>query len=186
MTSGASVSEGLFDKSTIEAALRAVAARLDAESAEPGVLIVVGGSFMALHELREATRDVDTVTHITAAIRAAVDAVAAERGFEADWLNDRASMYLPQGMVEETCELLLDHPRLRVVGPPPDYVFVMKLYAARGEVDYDDMVRLWPHCTFAAPADAVALYWDAYPHAPEDQELIGYVDEIATEARLAS
>jgi len=176
------VSEALFDKPTIELALAAVAARLKEHGAEPGVLVVVGGSFMALHELREATRDVDTVTRITAATRDAVDAVAAERGFEADWLNDRAAMYLPQGLAEEACELLLDHPPLRILGPPPDYVFVMKLYAARGEVDHDDMVRLWPRCTFMTAADAVALYCDAYPHAHEDDELVSYVEQIASEA----
>ena len=141
---------------------------------------------MALHELRRATRDIDTVTRITAAIRAALDAIAAEHGFEADWLNDRAAMYAPQGLVEEACEVLLDHPRLHVLGPPSAYIFVMKLYAARGEVDHDDMVRLWPHCTFTTPDEAVALYWEAYPHAPEDEGLADYVEQIAGEAiRLA-
>jgi len=78
------LSDALFDKPTIERALRAVAARLEAQGAEPGMLIIVGGSFMALHELREATRDVDTVTRITASVRDALDAVAAELGFEGD------------------------------------------------------------------------------------------------------
>jgi hypothetical protein len=180
------VADARFDKATIELTLAAVAARLETQGAEPGVLIIVGGSFMALHDLREATRDVDTVTRITAAIRDALDAVAAEHGFEADWLNDRAAMYLPQGLVEEACEVLIVHPRLRVLGPPPAYVFVMKLYAARGEVDHDDMVRLWPRCTFTTADEAVALYWAAYPHAPEDEDLAGYVEQIASEAdRLA-
>jgi hypothetical protein len=176
------VAEALFDKPTILLALGAVASRLEEQGAEPGVLIIVGGSFMALHDLREATRDIDTVTRITAAIRDALNAVAAEHGFEADWLNDRATMHVPQGLIEEACDVLLDHPRLRVLGPPADYVFVMKLYAARGEVDHDDMVRLWPRCTFTNPAEAVALYWEAYPHAPEDDGLVGYVEQIAGEA----
>jgi len=176
------VADALFDKPTILLALGAVAARLEAQGAEPGGLIVVGGSFMALHGLRESTRDVDTVTRITATIRVALDAVAAEHGFEADWLNDRAAMYLPQGLVEEACEVLLEHPRLRVLGPPSDYVFVMKLYAARGGVDHDDMVRLWPRCTFTTPDEAVALYWEAYPHAPYDESLADYVAQIASEA----
>lgn len=61
-------------------------------------------------------------------------------------------------------------------------MFVRKLYAARGEVDHADMVRLWPHCTFTTADDAVALYWQAYPHAPEDEQLTGYVEQIAREA----
>lgn len=176
------MAEGLFDKPTIELALGAVATRLEAKDGEPGVLVIVGGSFMALHELREATRDVDSVRRITSEIRAAVNAVAEEHGFEPNWLNDRAMMYLPQGLREEACEVVLDHPYLRVLAPPPDYVFVMKLYAARGELDHDDMVRLWPHCTFKAARAAVALYWEAYPHAPNDEHLSTYVDQIANEA----
>jgi hypothetical protein len=137
---------------------------------------------MALHELREATRDIDTITRITAAMRDALDAVTAELGFEADWLNDRAGMYLPQGLAAETCEVLLEHPLLRVLDPPADYVFVMKLYAARGSVDHDDMVRLWPHCTFTTAREAVALYRQAYLHAPDDEHLASYVEQIANEA----
>jgi len=56
------------------------------------------------------------------------------------------------------------------------------VYAARGEVDHDDMVLLWPHCMFTTVDEAVALYWEAYPHAPEDEDLAGYVRQIASEA----
>lgn len=53
--------DGLFDKAVIERGFAAVAAVLEENDAESGVLVVVGGSFMALHELRESTRDIDTV-----------------------------------------------------------------------------------------------------------------------------
>ena len=69
-----------------------------------------------------------------------------------------------------------------MLDPPADYVFVMKLYAARGSVDHDDMVRLWPHCTFTTADQAVALYRQAYPHAPDDEHLASYVEQIANEA----
>ena len=53
----------------------------------------------------------------------------------------------------------------------------MKMYAGRA-VDRADLVRLWPHTGFASPAEAVRRYWDAYPHAPEDEYLEGFVREI--------
>lgn len=72
--------EPVFDKRTIARALTAVAARLEAAGAAPAVLIVAGGSFMAVHELRASTRDVDSMTRLTDAVREAVAAVAAELG----------------------------------------------------------------------------------------------------------
>jgi hypothetical protein len=73
--------DDLFDKPKIELAFAAVAARLEAEDAAPEVVVVVGGSFMALHELRESTLDVDIVTPLTSSIRSAVLAVAEEHDF---------------------------------------------------------------------------------------------------------
>lgn len=174
--------EGLFDKTTIKAALTAVATRLKSQDAQTHVLVIVGGSFMALSDLRNSTQDVDTLTRLTATLRKAVSDVAIEYGYEPDWLNDHAAAYLPQGLREQDCTLLAEYPSLRVLGPPPNFVFIMKLYAARGEVDHSDMVRLWPICNFTSVADAIDLYWSAYPHAPDDEHLATYVDQIAREA----
>ncbi len=57
----------------------------------------------------------------------------------------------------------------------------MKLYAGR-TVDKRDIVRLWPSAGFSSPGQAVARYWDAYPHALEDEYLVDYVAEIAAQA----
>lgn len=119
---------------------------------------------------------------ITAAIRAAIDAVARTHHFEPGWLNDRAAAFTPVGLHGDDCELLFDHPYLRVLGPPPEYVFVMKLFAARGGPDHNDMVALWSRCSFTSVDVAVALYHAAYPHAPSDPHLAVYVADIATEA----
>jgi len=59
-----------------------------------------------------------------------------------------------------------EHARLRVLGPPPGCVFLMKLYAAR-EPEYDDLVALWPRCNFTSLSDAADRFTVAYPHAPE-------------------
>jgi len=179
------VPDELFDKPTIEASFAAVAAHLEAQGAEPGVLIVVGGSFMALHGLRKATRDVDTISRITKAIRAAVDAISRTRGFEPDWLNDRAAAFAPIGLDEADCGVIYEHARLLVLVPPHDYVFLMKLYAGRAP-DYDDMVALWPCCTFLSAEAAAARYHEAYPHAAGDPHLGEYVAQIAAEAGLES
>lgn len=173
--------DDLFDKATIIASFDAIAEHLDKERAPAGLLIVVGGSYMALHGLRESTRDIDTVNRITHAIRNAVDEIARSRGFQPNWLNDRAAAFAPAGLTEADCSVLYEHPRLRVLGPPPDCVFLMKLYAAR-EPDYDDLVALWARCSFSSPSDAAARFTIAYPHAPDDPHLASYIAQIAEEA----
>ena len=176
------MTDDLFDEESIRASFVAIATRLEELDADAGLLIVVGGSFMALHGLRDSTHDVDTVNRISASIRAAAAEVAHARGFEPDWLNDRAAGFAPVGLDEDECEVFYEHPRLRVLGPPPDYVFLMKLYAARGGPDHDDMVALWPRCTFTSAEDAASRFAAAYPHAPTDPHLAGYITAIKDEA----
>lgn len=50
--------------------------------------------------------------------------------------------------------------------PPPDTVFVMKLYRAEPQ-DQEDMVSIWPACPFTDPTAAAAVFRRAYPHAPD-------------------
>ena len=52
----------LFSRQDIIDNLREVAEILGASGQAQTRLIVVGGSYMALHGLREATKDVDTIT----------------------------------------------------------------------------------------------------------------------------
>ena len=59
---------------------------------------------------------------------------------------------------------VLRAPGLRVLGPPPDYVFLMKSYAARGGPDHDDMVALWPRRSFTSAEDAASRFAAVYPH----------------------
>jgi len=80
-------------------------------------LVVVGGSYMALHDLRESTADVDSLTRLTGELQAAVRAVADRHGLRIDWLNDKAAMFAPTGLRVDDCELLYEHAHLTVLGP---------------------------------------------------------------------
>ncbi len=57
----------------------------------------------------------------------------------------------------------------------------MKLYAGRAR-DLEDMVAIWSSTGFAHPVDAVQMFWLAYPHAPEDEFLLNYVEEVKRRA----
>lgn len=172
----------LFTRTDIIANLTAVADVLAEQGDQQGTLVVVGGSFLALQGLRMSTADVDTVTRIDESLRLAIDTIAKRQGLRPDWLNDSARPFAPAGLKLEDCTLLLDHPALRVLGPPPDFIFLMKLYAARAP-DYDDMVALWPYCSFGTAGVAVDRLRAAYPHdTEEDPYLADYVQRIVVTA----
>lgn len=74
---------------------------------------------------------------------------------------------------------MADLPTLRVLGAPLDQVFLMKLHATRVRTsDVEDMVALWPRTGFASAAQAVDLYYQAYPLAEEDPYLATYVADL--------
>lgn len=121
-----------------------------------GTVVIAGGSFLALNGWRaEGTRDVDAVTRLDEAVKAAAADVAGVHGFTLDWLNDRALPFVPSTFEVERCAVLIEHEGLHVLGPPSDIVFLMKLAAARPGQDHADMIALWPHCTFDSAATAV-------------------------------
>jgi hypothetical protein len=148
------------------------------ERAEPHMIVVAGGSLLAWHGLRGTTVDVDSVEAIGPELADAVAAVAYRHGLASRWLNDHARRFRPQSLATDDCEVLLDHPRLRVLGAPLRAVFLMKLFASRA-ADYDDLVRLWPRCGFISPGKAVTQMYAAYPAAAEDPHLVEYVTGIA-------
>lgn len=168
---------GLFDRELMLEVLRGLDERLD----KPQRVVVVGGSYLALAELRESTRDVDVATRLTDATRRAVEEVAAERGLAPRWLNDDAAVFLPKGLTEDECESVFDGDQLTVVAPSADWIFLMKLYAARA-VDRADMVRLWPYTGFDDVETAIERYKDAYPYAPADEDLPEFLADIAAQA----
>jgi hypothetical protein len=144
-------------------------------------VIIAGGSLLAWRGLRETTVDVDSVQRLSTALRTAVAEVAARHDLAPRWLNDNAAMFRPQTLSESNCGVLLDHPRLLVLGASYRDVFLMKLFAARA-ADHDDLVRLWPLAGFTSPEAAAAEMYAAFPAAPDDPQLSDYVAGIAGES----
>ncbi|MGW7681997.1 DUF6036 family nucleotidyltransferase [Kribbella sp. NPDC054772] len=141
-------------------------------------LVVVGGSYLALHGLRESTADVDSLTRLTEDVKAVVRRVGERHGLRPTWLNDSAAMFMPAGLDLDECAVLYEHSHLTVLGPPPEQVFLMKLLAGRAP-DHDDLTALWPRCGFADAQTAVDAYYVAYPFEEHDPHLVDYVQQIA-------
>lgn len=172
---------GTFDRDRVLAALTSLDEALQAEGLPRQDLIVVGGSYLALFDLRDSTMDVDVVTRLGEVTRRAIATVAERHGVSSRWLNDNAAAFRPVGLTVEHCTPVLEGPALRVLTPSADWIFLMKMYAGRA-VDRPDMARLWPRTGFTTPTDAVTRYHAAYPQAPDDPYLTGYITEVLRHA----
>lgn len=146
-----------------------------ADTATQRTVIIVGGAMLALRGLRDATRDVDSVSRLDDDLAAAIARVAERHGLAPRWLNDSALPFLPATLREDHCDVLIDRTALRVLGASFDDVFIMKLYASRA-ADTDDMEALWPSCSFESPEAAAEAFHAAYPHLKPDLFL---ADQIA-------
>jgi len=121
-----------LDRATIERALAALNARLEAAGVT-GELCIFGGSAMVLaFDARPTTRDVDAVFRPPALIREAAAAIAEEMSLPANWLNDGVKGFV-SNTPEYVTEGLLQFPHLRVIRPSAAYLLAMKCIAARVE-----------------------------------------------------
>jgi len=171
---------GLLDGSSIERLVREVAEELPATEPQR-VLVIVGGSLLAWHGLRQSTEDVDSVRRLDDALRAAVRAVASRHGLSPEWLNDRATAFAPVTLDLADCDVLLEHPSLRVLGMPLRELFLMKVRRS-DPADLNDIRTLWPHIEqdFASATEVVAAFHRAFPDEPTDEFLgVFIVDELA-------
>lgn len=113
-------------------------------------------------------------------VKEAAAAVAQRRHLQPSWLNDRASAWAPPGAETHDSYTFFEDAALRVSGPHPDAVFLMKINAVRPATeDYADAVRLWPLTTFATPRTATDAFLDAYPHEEFDPHLVDLIADIA-------
>jgi hypothetical protein len=168
---------GILGKSEILDYLSEVADELAARDLSAR-LVVVGGSYLALHDLRESTMDVDTITRLEAKVTSVIAMIADRHDLRADWLNDNAAAFSPIGLRIEDCQLLYERRQLTVLGPPAGQIFLMKLLAGRAP-DHDDMVALWGLCDFENAQAVVEAYYLAYPFEEFDPYLVDYVQQIA-------
>ena len=170
----------LLSRAQIAQYLRELADLLG-DKGSPETIIVVGGALLAHYGIREGTRDVDSARQFDEELQSAVTEVAKRHDLAPDWLNARAAPFRPATLKESDCEVILERGRLLVLAAPIDQVFLMKLNSARA-TDQADLVVAWPHTRFKTAEEVVTTYWEAFPEAPDDEYLVGYVERIISEA----
>ncbi len=144
-------------------------------------VVMVGGSWMLWHSQRASTRDVDSARRFETDLSEAANRVGSRHDLRPGWLNDAAAAFWPAGASYDDCAIAYEHEALVVRTPSAEIIFVMKLYRADPQ-DREDLITLWPLCSFTDPDNAVAAFRSAYPHAPEDEYLASYIAQVAHDA----
>jgi hypothetical protein len=111
--------------------------------------------------------------------------VAERHGLAVDWLNDHAVPWHPETLRPDGCDVLLDHPGLRVLGAPLPAVFLMKLNRSQPQ-DVSDMITLWPRVAPAFPTarDVSTAFYAAFPFEEPDEYLEAQIVDVARRAGM--
>lgn len=129
--------EPVFNRTDLQRAFSALAAKLQ-HSGVVGQVHVVGGAAMLLaYDSRVTTRDIDALFSPDAPMLKAIREVAEEMGWPRTWLNNQASSYVSRTPGEGSP--VFDHPFLHVVATPAEHLLAMKVIAARGVRDGEDI-----------------------------------------------
>ena len=168
-----------MDREEILAALRNLAAALEARGIAGDMFVVGGAAIAVAYDARRATRDIDAVFVPKREIYEVAAVVGAALGLPEGWLNDAVKGFLPAsvarpGVPDPDAVPVFDEPGLRVMAASPRYLLAMKLLASRRE-DEDDIRWLCRHLGITAAAGAFAVLTELYPDArilPRTQFLV--------------
>ncbi|WP_368496592.1 DUF6036 family nucleotidyltransferase [Herbiconiux sp. A18JL235] len=151
----------MLDRSDLIDGLRDVVSRLR-ERGEPCGIRIVGGAALSLRYFeRRTTEDIDAKIHPSDATFAVAEAIARERGWPNDWLNDNASQFVP--IVRDEWEPLYDDGRIGVWVASAPMLLAMKLRASRPGRDDDDIAKLLVICGIGDLASAERHFEEFYP-----------------------
>src|SRR5690606_38261670 len=92
-------------------------------------IVLAGGAYLTCLGLRSSTVDADSMYVLPMYVQAAAAALAQRRRVQRSWLNDRARAGARRGAETHVSYTFFEDAALRVSGPHPDAVFLMKINA---------------------------------------------------------
>jgi hypothetical protein len=145
----------------IHALLDALSQELAARGAKAELFLVGGAALAVAYDAARATRDLDAVFIPSDVVRRAATAVAERQGLAEDWLNDAVKGFLPGP--DPDAQRFYSSDSLIVDVASPRYLLAMKLFAARAEIDADDIILLYRQLGFTTVDEGLDLVEQAYP-----------------------
>lgn len=169
----------LLDRELLRRAFDRLAAKL-ARRKVVGELHVFGGAAMVLaFDERAATRDVDALFRPDGPVLEAAWEVADELRLPRSWLNNQASSYVSGRAGRGTPAY--DHPNLRVMTSPPEHLLAMKVRAARGERDADDLRLLLAYLDVRSSEQVSQIVERFFPGEPLPERSHQLVEDLLAE-----
>jgi hypothetical protein len=158
-----------FDREELLSALNGLVDELAADGGAARIRIVGGAAIVLAHDPgRGATRDVDALlADPRDQVLSAVRRIADRSGWPIDWLNTDAQMYSPDpDHPEPAWEPLIERDGVIVELGKAGLLLAMKLRAARGLRDTEDIEVLVTRCGLTSVAEAIELYEAHYRADP--------------------
>jgi hypothetical protein len=140
---------------------------------------IVGGAALRLaHFDRATTADIDAQIEPLAPLTPIIEAIARDRGWATDWLNNKAVMFIPTLGQTVDWEPVLDEADISIAVAPLDALLAMKLNAARPGRDTDDIAKLLALNDIESVACAEDLFESFYPGDALPDRTIKLLDRI--------
>jgi hypothetical protein len=192
------MSTPFLTRENLERAFRELGLRARAADKIVEIAVYGGSALILTLPGRVATKDVDAVMHHDQAwLRDAVAALAQEKGWPPDWLNDGVKGWLSHRDADPEAKHLFktypseDEPGLRVFVASPHYLFAMKCLAMRiGGVDESqdrsDIEALARQIGIVAAEQALDIVSQYYPLSRISPKTHYGIEEIFSRLSQAS
>ncbi len=165
-----------FERADLEDALTQLVDLLSERGVAAKIRLVGGAALSLAYFDRAATADVDAVLHPAELVKEAAAEIAARNGWPVDWLNDRALAYMSNYDTEGDWRVLMSRGGVTVWVASAEMLLAMKLWAARGRRDHDDLDDLLSHRGVTSKDEAVAVFERYYPEEALNARAMRYLE----------
>lgn len=165
-----------LNRKEMESALAELADELNARNVKAKIYVVGGAVMVLAFDARFTTGDIDVSIHPTDDVLAVAAEIGERRGLGAEWLNNRASQFVPV-FKEPNWQPVLKSGNVEVVAADERSMLAMKLRAGRGSRDRLDIKFLVKKCGITSVAEALELYKEFFPEDPLPDRTLPLLDE---------
>lgn len=174
-----------LDRESIVELLTQLGARLDRRGLFAEVYVVGGTAMLLAYNRSRLTRDVDAVTENPDVVEEEARAMARQRrGLPEDWFNSRVRHLLPQVVDADRAEVVAA-PGISVTVASPRHMLAMKVRAARGDRDLEDILLLCEVLGVVGVAEVFAVADEVWGPGMIREENVFLVSEALRAAGLA-
>lgn len=173
-----------FDRDQLQDALDRLGEAAAANETQLDLAVYGGAALMLASRFRYASEDVDiaSIGEWPDWLRVAVEQIARDKGWAADWLNDAIQFHLSPAATQAEDHLEFGtyprrgEPGLRVFVPSAEYLLALKLKAMRvadpvkGPLEARDIRKLMAACGLTGIDDAIAILGHYFPRSAADAD----------------